>query len=411
MSDTSRQLLNDPGIERLTPTDGSISGSSNGFYPFDWIPPEDIDPEIIAILSQSNDRPSDTDVNGQQAVADRPIHINGLSHLVQYIDDHKLNLRFSYIVETTRPDDIQTLPGDRTHNIVNLQRVNDVRHLNDFFETVNETIPPGGLFIGCAETLEAPLFQQKKTLPKWLYSSHYSLLFVLKRVLPKLKLTKKVYLTISKGKNRVISKAEILGRLIYCGFEIVNTLETEENMYFTVQKVQQPASEPSPTYGPIIKMKRIGKDGRKIEVYKFRTMHPYSEYLQAYVYLKNHLQQNGKFNDDFRVTSWGRKMRKVWMDEIPMLLNWLRRDVKFVGVRPLSEQYLSIYPKELVQKRIRYKPGLIPPYYADLPESFDEILSSEEKYLDAYERHPMRTDVGYFFRVAFNILVKRVRSQ
>ena len=67
--------------------------------------------------------------------------------------------------------------------------------------------------------------------------------------------------------------------------------------------------------------KKVGKDGVIINVYKFRTMHPYSEYLQSYIYEQNKLQEGGKFANDFRVTTLGKCMRKLWIDELPMFIN------------------------------------------------------------------------------------------
>jgi lipopolysaccharide/colanic/teichoic acid biosynthesis glycosyltransferase len=85
--------------------------------------------------------------------------------------------------------------------------------------------------------------------------------------------------------------------------------------------------------------------------YKFRTMHPYSEYLQEYVYARQGLQKGGKIENDFRVTTWGRFMRKFWLDELPMLYNWIKGDLGIVGVRPLSFHYLDLYDKELQELR------------------------------------------------------------
>ena len=42
----------------------------------------------------------------------------------------------------------------------------------------------------------------------------------------------------------------------------------------------------NPTYGPFVKLKRVGREGQLIKVYKLRTMHPYAEYLQEYVYFE-----------------------------------------------------------------------------------------------------------------------------
>ncbi len=102
--------------------------------------------------------------------------------------------------------------------------------------------------------------------------------------------------------------------------------------------------------------------------------------------------------------------RKFWLDEIPMLINILKGDMKLVGVRPLSEHYFSLYTKELQLKRIKTKPGLIPPFYADMPKTIGEIMESEMRYLEAYEKHPFKTDITYFFKAFYNIIFGGARS-
>ena len=84
--------------------------------------------------------------------------------------------------------------------------------------------------------------------------------------------------------------------------------------------------------------------------------------------------------------------------------------MKVVGVRPLSQQYFNLYSKELQEKRVKYRPGLIPPYYADLPETLEEIQESEMRYLEAYEKRPVRTQFTYFWKAIFNIIFRRARS-
>ena len=125
----------------------------------------------------------------------------------------------------------------------------------------------------------------------------------------------------------------------------------------------------------------------------------------------NKLAENGKFNSDFRISRYGRVMRQYWLDELPQLINFFRGDLSLVGVRTLSLHYLSLYPEELRQKRLKFKPGLVPPYYADLPKSFDEIMESERKYLESKESHPFTTDIKYFSRAVINILFRNARSQ
>jgi lipopolysaccharide/colanic/teichoic acid biosynthesis glycosyltransferase len=208
----------------------------------------------------------------------------------------------------------------------------------------------------------------------------------------------------------VLSRAETLGRLYSCGFECLDEKFVDGKLYFVARKISEPYFPENPTYGPFIKLKRYGKNGKDIGVYKMRTMHAYSEYLQEYVYSKNKLQEGGKFAEDFRVTASGRFMRKFWLDELPMLFNLINGDMKLVGVRPLSKHYFNLYTEELKEKRLKFRPGLVPPFYVDLPKTLTEIMASESKYLDAYARNPIWTDIRYFFIAFWNIFIKRARS-
>ncbi|MEZ5199012.1 MAG: sugar transferase [Bacteroidales bacterium] len=201
------------------------------------------------------------------------------------------------------------------------------------------------------------------------------------------------------------------GRLYSCGFECIDENSIDGQFYYVVRKIKEPAYDESPTYGPFIRLKRYGKNGKSIGVYKMRTMHAYSEYLQEYVYQKYKLQEGGKFSNDFRVTAAGRFMRKFWIDELPMIFNLLNGDMKLVGVRPLSKQYFNLYTDELKEKRSKIKPGLIPPFYVDMPKTLDEIMASENKYLDAYQKSPVLTDIKYFYNAMINIVFKRARSK
>ena len=181
-------------------------------------------------------------------------------------------------------------------------------------------------------------------------------------------------------------------------------------MFFISKKIKEPLHNISPSTGLLFKMKRIGKDGKPINVYKIRTMHPYAEYLQEFIYEKFNLQEGGKFKNDFRITYLGGILRKLMLDELPMLYNWLKGDLKLVGFRPLSLQYFNLYKKELKQKRLKFKPGLIPPFYSDLPKTLDEIMESEERYLTSYEKKPLATDIRYFIQCIYNIVFKGARS-
>lgn len=315
------------------------------------------------------------------------------------------------IQATTSRFDIQKVMKNNCHNLVNLERLNDIRRINKFLETINEKLPKGGLFIGCVESKE---LRKKRIIGQGipvLCRIHYFIDYFVKRVWPKIPGLKKIYFFFTKGRNRVISKAETIGRLFSCGFKFVGDAIINGKLYFVAEKIKNPSYDFHASYGPIFKMRRVGKNGKEIYVFKFRTMYPYSEYVQEYIYEKNKLKEGGKIRHDFRISTMGRFLRKFWVDELPMFINVLKGDLKIVGVRPLSNHYLGLYSEELRKKRMKYKPGLIPPYYADMPKSIDEIMASEMKYLEAYEKHPFFTDMKYFFKAWINIIFRHARSE
>jgi hypothetical protein len=294
--------------------------------------------------------------------------------------------------------------------LINLKRINDIRYITEFFNAANEKLISGGIFIGCVETKD---LRKERVLNKFIPPFNYIYYFfdfIIKRIFPKFPVTKTIYFFLTRGQNRVISRAEALGRLIYSGFEVVTESYLDKHLYFVARKSGPPINGSHPSYGPLAVLERVGRHGKIIRVYKLRTMHPYSEYLQEYIYKLHRLDAKGKISNDFRVTTLGRFFRKFWLDELPMFLNLLKGDMKLVGVRPLSRHYFGLYSKELQEKRIRYRPGLIPPYYADMPRNLQEIMDSEMRYLDAYEKKPFRTTVRYFFKAVYNILIRRARS-
>jgi lipopolysaccharide/colanic/teichoic acid biosynthesis glycosyltransferase len=315
------------------------------------------------------------------------------------------------VVSTSTRFNIAAVPADVFNVIVNLKLINDIRWLNKFFESVNTKLPVGGLYIDCVETNEIIKERVLTYYPKvFNYLLYFLYHYMFRRVFPKIFLLKKIYFFVTNGFDRSLSKAEAFGRLYSCGFEVIAERVIKNRLFFVARKVTDPVFDLSPTYGPMISLKRVGKNGKIIHVYKLRTMHPFAEYLQDYVYTHNSLQEGGKFKDDFRVSTLGRIMRRLWIDELPMLFNLVKGDLKLVGVRPLSKQYYSLYSKELREKRIKYKPGLVPPFYADMPKTLKEIMASESRYLQEYDRHPLLTDIKYLWKAFYNIIIRKARS-
>ena len=295
--------------------------------------------------------------------------------------------------------------------IINTHPLNDFRRINEYLLSSYSKIRAGSFLIGSFIPLENMKKNLRAKMPHFLYSIVLPFYFIFHRVFPKLAITKQIYFILTNGKSRVISKSEILGRLSFCGYELIDDCNYDNRIYFVCRKRKTISNEQFPSYGPIVKLKRVGYSGDLIYIYKLRTMYPYSEFIQGDIYEKNHLDLSGKMKNDYRITSWGKIFRKYFIDEIPQIFNWIRGDLNLIGVRALSEHYFSLYPKALQRKRVNFKPGLIPPYYADLPKTFDEIIESEIKYLGKKERKPFITDVQYFLKSMFNIVFVGARSK
>lgn len=292
----------------------------------------------------------------------------------------------------------------------NVSRINNIRRINKFLEKANQCMSDGQILVIKMETKKARREHLFSRFPSFVAYPIHFLDFVFNRVIPKIKLFQKPYFHLTKGKNRPLSLAEGLGRLVSCGFSIIDYQEIDETVYIVSRKVKKPVYDMDPSYSMFIRLKRIGQHGKIIRVRKIRTMHPYSEYLQDYLYKQNQLEKRGKIKNDFRMTEWGKVFRRYWIDELPMFWNFFKGELKLVGVRPLSPQYYSLYPTDLQELRIQFKPGLIPPFYADLPTELDQIHESEREYLKRYKVNPLRTDLNYFIRAVWNILFGGARS-
>jgi lipopolysaccharide/colanic/teichoic acid biosynthesis glycosyltransferase len=326
------------------------------------------------------------------------------------LDLKSFDTRRSLIIKSDEPDHFSGCLPNSHQLVVNLHVLNDQIKLNDYLLEVRKTLVEGGVFIGA---LLPHHYRYRRYLKRYSFiiaNVLYFFDFIWKRVMPKLPISREIYSAFNKEKDRAISLAEGLGRIVYCGFKVIDLAAVDDVVYFAAVKNGRFNPVKKFFYSPIFKMKRVGKDGKPIYVYKFRTMYPYSEFIQDFVYNHNKLEDGGKFKNDFRVPAWGKLFRKLWIDELPMLINWLKRDLKFVGVRPVSDHYLSLYTPEHQERRKHFKPGLLPPFYADMPKTIEEIELSEKRYLDAYERNPIKTDIKYFTKAINNILIKQKRS-
>ena len=106
---------------------------------------------------------------------------------------------------------------------------------------------------------------------------------------------------------------------------------------------------------------RIGKDGKKFRIFKFRTM-----YINADEILKELLKnpkykkewdEHYKLEKDPRITKIGKILRKTSLDEIPQVINILIGDMSLIGPRPITLGEVLEYKKDKY-KLLSVRPGL-----------------------------------------------------
>ena len=302
-----------------------------------------------------------------------------------------------------------SVPDGEAEILLAEDHLNAVRYVNRYLRKSNHKLKQDGYLVVAFDTAAKRRTQFFSKYPRFIAEFLYFNDFLWHRVCPKLNLTRRFYYFCTKKVTKVFPRPEILGRLYYCGFDVVSEQYIHDRYCVIAQKRREPAEEHR-HYGPIVKLHRVGKNGDLFWVYKFRTMYAYADYLQTYVYENNRLQQGGKFKDDYRITPWGRFLRKTWLDELPMFINVFKGQMKIVGVRPLSEQYYSLYRPEIQQLRIKTKPGMLPPLYADEMDTLEQIQESERRYCEAYLKHPFLTDWKYFWKILASIVLKRKHS-
>jgi len=115
--------------------------------------------------------------------------------------------------------------------------------------------------------------------------------------------------------------------------------------------------------GMIYRQARIGKDGRRFTLLKFRSMHAGADQLRATLAPLN--EGDGllfKMRNDPRLTRVGRFIRRYSLDELPQLVNVLRGEMSLTGPRPLPEEDLQRVDLARYgywfQQRLRILPGL-----------------------------------------------------
>ncbi len=111
--------------------------------------------------------------------------------------------------------------------------------------------------------------------------------------------------------------------------------------------------------GPVFfSQKRVGKNGKEFNMYKFRSMVVNAEELKEKLADQNEMSgPMFKMKDDPRVTKVGKFIRKTSIDELPQLWNVIKGDMSLVGPRPSLPKEVAQF-EDWMHKRLEVKPGL-----------------------------------------------------
>jgi lipopolysaccharide/colanic/teichoic acid biosynthesis glycosyltransferase len=135
---------------------------------------------------------------------------------------------------------------------------------------------------------------------------------------------------------------------------------------------------------------RVGRDGRTFRILKLRTMRPQAAGPAVTA------------DDDPRITSVGRVLRRTKIDELPQLLNVLRGDMSLVGPRPEDPKYVALYTPEQ-RGVLTVRPGITGPTVLDFIDE-EELLRGgdpESVYVDKVMPLKLETDLRYVRTASF----------
>jgi len=139
--------------------------------------------------------------------------------------------------------------------------------------------------------------------------------------------------------------------------------------------------------GPVIfKQTRIGRNGHKFNIYKFRSMYTDAEKRLSDLMDKNEMADNRlfKIKNDPRITKIGNFIRKTSIDELPQFFNVLMGNMSLVGTRPPTVSEVEQYERRHY-RRISIKPGITGIWQTsgrNEVKDFEEVIKMDLQYIE-----------------------------
>lgn len=164
--------------------------------------------------------------------------------------------------------------------------------------------------------------------------------------------------------------------------------------------------------GPLIfKQKRVGKNGKVFEIYKFRSMYTDAEERKKELLAQNDLDTDlmFKMEDDPRIFPFGHKLRDWSLDELPQFINVLKGEMSVVGTRPPTLDEYHHYELHHF-KRLTIKPGITGLWQvsgrSDITD-FEEVVALDMKYIQNWS---ISEDIKIIAKT-FGVVLKREGSR
>ena len=149
---------------------------------------------------------------------------------------------------------------------------------------------------------------------------------------------------------------------------------------------------------------RIGKNGRRFKIYKFRSMYIDAEERKKELEAQNEMQGlMFKMENDPRITRVGRFIRKTSIDELPQFFNIVKGDMSLVGTRPPTEEEFEQYNSHY-RRRISMTPGLTGLWQVKGRSEivdFDEVVRLDLEYIDNWT---LGLDIKILLRTVWVVL-------
>ena len=154
------------------------------------------------------------------------------------------------------------------------------------------------------------------------------------------------------------------------------------------------------------KHKRIGKNGKEISIYKFRTMCENAEDMikDFTPEQQKEFKENYKLKNDPRITKIGNVLRRTSLDELPQLFNIIKGDLSVVGPRPVIGEELEKYG-ENKDKFLSVTPGLTGYWAANgrSDTTYEERVMLECQYVNKFS---VWNDIKLLFKTVISVIKK-----